>query len=114
MKHRRALASLRNDTLSINTELGRHQRPIVPLHERLCTLCQAKVVEDGPHVLLECQLYDDLRMNMNTILAEEALLMAPTMEQFNFLMSDSVSKTQQVLSKTIYNIMERRKSFSVI
>ena len=113
VQHRSVLARLRNDTLPINIELGRHQRPVIPLHERVCNLCHSQSIEDGPHILLECRLYDDLRRNLIRILEGENLLMASSLEQFNFLLSSPVVKTQQALAKTIFNIMKRRKSFNI-
>ena len=58
-KLRGLLARARMGTLPISVETGRYRG--IPRDERLCMMCDDRVVEDEPHLLLHCSKYDDLR-----------------------------------------------------
>ena len=42
-------------------EKGRHQKPKVPVEDRVCVYCDKNAIEDEKHFLMECTLYDDIR-----------------------------------------------------
>ena len=44
---------------NLNIELGRHHN--IERSERICTLCDAKEIEDEYHFILQCPRYSNLR-----------------------------------------------------
>jgi hypothetical protein len=46
----------------LSIETGRYARPPVPVENRLCVVCNKNCVESEKHFLLDCPLYDDLRL----------------------------------------------------
>ena len=50
------IAKLRLGILPINVELGRYRRK--PREERLCELCDQKVVKDELHILFHCTAHN--------------------------------------------------------
>ena len=52
--YRTALAKLRSSSHTLAIESGRHCRPKVNVHERLCEVCQC--VEDKLHFMLDCRI----------------------------------------------------------
>ena len=46
----------------LSIETGRYARPPVPVENRLCVVCNENCVESEKHFLLDCPLYDDLRL----------------------------------------------------
>ena len=59
--HRSAYAKFRCGTAPIKLETGRYEG--LAVEDRICPICQ-KGVEDEQHVLLECSLYDDIRVQL--------------------------------------------------
>ncbi len=45
----------------LDIELGRHKSPPIPAHQRICSKCNAGVVGDEIHFLLECGATEVLR-----------------------------------------------------
>jgi len=45
-------------------ETGGYSKPTTPVDDRLCDLCDMRVVENEKHFLLDCPLYSDLRYNV--------------------------------------------------
>ena len=48
--------------LTLAIETGRYAKPPVPVENRLCFACNKNCVENENHFLLDCPLYDDLRL----------------------------------------------------
>ena len=48
--------------LTLAIETGRYAKPPVPVENRLCVVCNKNCVETENHFLLDCPLYDDLRL----------------------------------------------------
>ena len=59
--HRSAYAKCHCGTAPIKLETGRYEG--LAVEDRICPICQ-KGVEDEQHVLLECSLYDDIRVQL--------------------------------------------------
>jgi len=57
---RKQITQLRSGTNTLRIETGRWIKE--PLAERICKMCSMKVVEDEPHFLLDCLLYDHQRL----------------------------------------------------
>ena len=53
---RRAIMRLRLGSHELPVETGRHQRPPLPRHERLCTACAAAAIGDERHMMMECEV----------------------------------------------------------
>ena len=58
---RSLLSQLRLGILPIATETGRYKS--VPKHRRICELCNIDKVENETHVLFECSVYEEERLN---------------------------------------------------
>ena len=41
-----------------------------PLHQRLCTYCNQNKIENEVHFLIECDIYDDLKVELFSKYAE--------------------------------------------
>ena len=72
-------------------------------------MCMNNVIEDGPHFLLECNLYGDLRGNLQDIITKAGLNNVPILEQYTHLMGSNDFQVQRILAKTAFNCFERRK-----
>ncbi len=59
-KERSYLAQLRPGSLPIKLETGRFEN--IKVEERLCELCDARVVEDEEHFLFKCTFNDSIRL----------------------------------------------------
>ena len=105
--YRQALAKLRSGSLPIRVETGRYED--IPLQERLCTFCSNNEVENEIHVLLSCDLYDDLRYDIiqQMILTCTDFKKKSPNEQFKIIMSDS--SIQYLLAKYVFNMFQRCK-----
>ena len=60
--NRRVMALFRVGSLPLAIETGRYTKLPVPVENRLCVLCNKNCVETENHFLLDCPLYDDLRL----------------------------------------------------
>ncbi len=61
IKQRSATARFRCGSFPLAIELGRYRRPMTPLENRVCRVCNDGQVEDERHFLLHCSKYDDIR-----------------------------------------------------
>ena len=105
--YKQLLARFRSGCLPIRIETGRYDK--TPLIERCCSFCTGYHLEDELHVLLNCELYSDLRydliQHMSSI--ESDFKSRPILAQFLSIMTtDSV---QFILAKYIFTMYKRRK-----
>ena len=107
---RSALAKIRCGVAPIRIETGRYGSRRIPVEERVCMNC-VNEIEDEFHVLMKCELYDDLRMELvekaYQILPEFAMI--SEREKFNVLLSNE--KIVYFTAKTLSNILRRHKAF---
>ena len=61
-KLRSIVAQFRCGTLPIEIETGRYKN--IPRDQRLCKLCNTNVVEDEFHLIFDCIVYNDIRINL--------------------------------------------------
>ncbi len=61
---RSLISQLRLGVLPLRIETGRFTR--LEVHERLCEVCDKNQVEDEAHFLFHCDMYNDLRHDMET------------------------------------------------
>ena len=60
-KLRRQLSRFRLSNHNLHIEKGRHAKPKTPVEQRLCNVCNNKMIEDEFHFICVCKKYDDLR-----------------------------------------------------
>ena len=53
------------DLTSIRIERGRYLRPVIPVKDRLCLICDKSDIENEEHFLLHCTKYNDIRTVCN-------------------------------------------------
>ncbi|MES9882132.1 MAG: reverse transcriptase family protein [Sedimenticola sp.] len=61
LRQRSALARFRCGSFPLAIELGRYRRPVTPVENRLCRVCDARLVEDEKHFLVQCGAYSEVR-----------------------------------------------------
>ena len=110
--HRSALCKFRSGVAPLRIETGRYEG--LPLDRRFCPFCNANnnsVIENESHVLLECNLYCDIR----DTLFDRAKVSAPDFMTFScddklkLLFTDS--NLVRILAKTCVLILQRRQSY---
>lgn len=105
--HRAAFSKFRCGVAPIRLETGRYEN--LRVEDRKCTFCNT--VEDESHVILECNLYDDLRQ----ILFGRAQLIQPgfvnmsSQEQLKFIFTNT--PIIRLAAKTCFSILQRRTSY---
>ncbi|MES9880684.1 MAG: reverse transcriptase family protein [Sedimenticola sp.] len=62
IKQRSAIARFRCGSFPLAIELGRYRRPMTPLENRVCRVCDERHLEDERHFLVSCTKYADLRV----------------------------------------------------
>ena len=99
--HRAAFSKFRCGVATIRLETGRYEN--LPVEDRTCTFCNT--IED---VILECNLYDDLR----NILFDRAQLIQPgfgnisSQNQLKFIFTNA--PIIRLAAKTCFSILQRR------
>ena len=58
------IARFRCSSHSLKIETGRHERPILPVENRICDKCNTNEVEDELHCLITCTSYDHARSTL--------------------------------------------------
>lgn len=58
------IARFRTSSHNLRIETGRHERPLIPVEERLCTKCNLNEVEDEIHSLIICPNNTSLRLRL--------------------------------------------------
>jgi hypothetical protein len=65
-----AVAQFRLGSHWLNVECERFSRPFVPRSQRVCKCCSMGSREDEIHLVLQCQLYDDLRSRFTELFGD--------------------------------------------
>ena len=99
---RSLLAQIRMGILPLSIETGRYSK--TKLEDRLCTLCNARKVENETHFLFNCNFYKTERSNFlqNT---RDVVLTYSLINNFKILCNSH----PRLLSKFINNIWTKRK-----
>ena len=58
-KHRMVISRFRCSAHHLAIETGRHQKPKVPIDDRICLVCRS--LEDEQHHLIHCSKHDEIR-----------------------------------------------------
>jgi hypothetical protein len=72
---RRAILRLRLGSHKLPVETGRQEVPPLPRHQRLCLACNASVVGDEQHLLMECAATADVRSQFADLFVQPQLAM---------------------------------------
>ena len=106
---RRILAKFRCGNLPLHVETGRYTKPKTPLSDRLCKYCTLNLVEDETHFLINCDFYDDIRLNLFTLASsfDNAFSDFTTTEKLIFLMK--TPELQGQTAKTLHAMFRRRQ-----
>ena len=106
--HRRAMAKLRISDHPLQIEVGRYNR--TPPSDRICTLCNAKDIENEVHFVLECELYSDIRNSfINALNFDTRAKQLVKDELFVYIMKSSDNIVLQKLCEFIYTCFKKRK-----
>ena len=101
-KYRTTLAKLRSSSHTLAIETGRHSRPKLQVHERLCQVCQC--IEDETHLMIGCEINTDERSHLFTRVTRvyPAFESLPKVEKCRFLLSSQDNKIMTWVGKFIY------------
>ena len=107
-KFRTALAKLRLSSYTLVIESGRHSRPIVNVHERMCHICQC--VEDEVQFMLDCRINSDERAHFFTKVtrAYPEFESLSNIEKCDFVLSNQDNQLMTWAGKFIYKSFARR------
>ena len=111
-KYRQMLAKLRSGSLPIRVETGRYDN--TPLEDRICNCCSANQIEDEVHILLQCDLYNDLRYKLlkHMLFLNDAFNTLSPLDKFISIMK--TKSAQYMLAKYIFDMFKRRKIHDMV
>ena len=95
--HRVALTRLIVSSHTLHVENGRWKRPVIPYEQRYCHKCINKL-EDEYHMLLECELYNDIRQQ----LIPRYYWTRPSMQKLLELICNERNKVIKAISKFVF------------
>ena len=67
--HQRALTRLRLSAHKLDFEIGRHRRPYIPRHQRLCLYCNCGEIADEIYFILKCNFHTEARHSLFKLIA---------------------------------------------
>ena len=73
----------------------------IPVHERICQICENNVIEDELHVLINCRAYNNMQNQLSMSLSESNIW-----ELFN----SKEEYTIKLLGNYVWKINEKRTS----
>jgi hypothetical protein len=106
-RHRAAFAKFRCGVAPLRLETGRYEG--LPIADRVCPFCDN--VESEEHVLLECNMYNDLRAELfqKAFTLSSTFNLLSNQEKLIFLFSNL--NMIRMCAKTCFNILQTRTSF---
>ena len=60
-KYQQAISRFRVSSHRLGIELGRHQKPRLPVEQRLCIFCNSRKLDDEMHFLIHCEFHTNAR-----------------------------------------------------
>ena len=60
-KYQQAISRFRVRSHRLGIELGRHQKPRLPVERRLCIFCNSRKLDDEMHFLIHCEFHTNAR-----------------------------------------------------
>ena len=110
-RYQRALTRLRVSSHKLNTEVGRHSRPYIHRHQRLCLYCDTGEIDDEIHFLLKCAFNSTGRFSrLQEIVHYLPLRSEP--DHRDMFINILTSKNQMILNalgKFVYEEFKRRE-----
>ena len=61
------IAKIRTNSHELHSETGHQAVPKTPWMERICHLCENRIIEDENHFLLECPAYNQIRSQFQNL-----------------------------------------------
>ena len=109
--YQRALTRLRVSAHKLNIEIGRHRRPYIPRHQRLCLYCNCGEVDDEIHFLLKCNFHAEARHSLFQLITSHLPLQEPIneVEIFTTVMTNKNPVILNALGKFVYQEFKRRE-----
>ena len=104
LKHRSAFAKFRCGVAPLKIETGRYEN--IPIVDRKCHFCES--IETEQHVMLECELYNDLRQPLYKKATEIDSAFPGLSEEEKFIFAFSNHFMIRLCAKTCFNILQRR------
>ena len=91
----------------IKLETCRYGLNRLPVAERVCETCD--VVEDECHVIMQCTLFTDIRIQLFLEICDISSHFATLTHEAQFLQIMSNSKYYRCASRAMYSILNRRR-----
>ena len=109
IKHKIGLCRFRVSSHNLMIEKGRHYRPKLERHDRICPCCKL-TVEDECHFLTECPIYTNERNELYTTMRGSSRYFEnmTNTDKFIFIMSNEDEFALQKLAKFIFISMKLR------
>ncbi len=104
---RQLVAKFRSGTLPIRIETGPYEN--LPLMERTCKFCASGGIEDEIHVLLNCELYSDLRYELLKHMQSVNIDFKDLHSLTKFLNIMTEDYCQYLLGRFLFDMMKRRR-----
>jgi len=106
--HRASLAKFRCGVAPLRVETGRYEN--IPFDSRICPVCTSGV-ETETHVLLTCNLYDDIRSTLfaKATLIDEHFIDFSMQDKVNFILSNN--DMIRCSAKACFDILKRRNFY---
>ena len=107
-KYIRAIAHLRTSSHTLAIERGRHERPKLPIEERLCRLCG--IVEDEAHFVTECIINEAERKKLfeNIASIDPMFLALRNSEKMIYLLQNEDSTVLTWLGRFLFKSFMKR------
>ena len=107
-KDKICLTKFRVSSHRIRIEVGRHQRPKLPLEQRICTFCNTNEIDDEVHLVKNCQFHNE----------ERRILLSEIQRHFNYinledmftpLVQSDCFEVQHAFGKFLYSCFYNRQ-----
>ena len=109
--YKKAIAQFRVRSHKLAIETGRHQRPKVPVSNRLCEYCNSACVDDEIHFLTSCHYHNIDRITLyNSINKNDPIFknLNPR-EKITYILTNESQDVTQALGKFLYSGFRKRQ-----
>ena len=109
-KYRRCIAQFLVSSHRLRIETGRHQKPKLPLEQRLCQFCDKLEIDDERHLCESCKFHAQEQFELlNSV--QRYLHETDKENLFNLVIASTYSYVQNALGKLLYVCFYRRQNF---
>ena len=107
-KYRICLTKFRVSSHRLRIEVGRHQRPKLPLEQRICTFCNTNEIYDEVHLVKNCQFHnEERRILLNEI--QRRFNSINHEDMFTPLVQSDCFEVQHAFGKFLYSCFYNRQ-----